>query len=67
MVILWFFSTFLWHSKRADGGSSLPAQLLSVGAAAAAGLAVYVRAVLIMRIPEAEQVRGLLRRQLGRA
>jgi putative peptidoglycan lipid II flippase len=48
-------------------GASLPAEILSVGAAAAAGLAIYVRAVLIMRIPEAHQVSGMIRARLGRA
>jgi putative peptidoglycan lipid II flippase len=48
-------------------GASLPAEIVSVGAAAAAGLFVYVRAVLIMRIPEAHQVNELIRARLGRA
>jgi putative peptidoglycan lipid II flippase len=48
-------------------GASLPAQIVSVGGAAAAGLFVYVRAVLAMRIPEAHQVSRLIRTQLGRA
>ncbi len=48
-------------------GGSLPAQILSVGAAAGAGLFVYVRAVLLMRIPEAHQVSGMIRARLGRA
>ncbi len=48
-------------------GVSLPAQIISVGAAAAAGLAIYARAVLIMRIPEAHQVSGMIRARLGRA
>jgi putative peptidoglycan lipid II flippase len=48
-------------------GASLPAQIVSVGGAAAVGLFVYVRAVLIMRIPEAHQVSGLIRGRLGRA
>ncbi len=48
-------------------GLSLPAQIVSVGGAAAAGLAVYARAVLLMRIPEAHQVSRLIRAQLGRA
>jgi putative peptidoglycan lipid II flippase len=47
-------------------GVSLPAQIVSVGGAAAAGLFVYVRAVLIMRIPEAHQVSGMIRGRLGR-
>jgi putative peptidoglycan lipid II flippase len=48
-------------------GVSLPAQIISVGGAAAAGLFIYVRAVLIMRIPEAHQVSNLIRGRLGRA
>jgi putative peptidoglycan lipid II flippase len=48
-------------------GASLPAQIVSVGGAAAVGLFVYVRAVLIMRIPEAHQVSTLIRARLGRA
>jgi putative peptidoglycan lipid II flippase len=48
-------------------GVSLPAQIVSVGGAATVGLFVYMRAVLIMRIPEAHQVSGLIRGRLGRA
>jgi putative peptidoglycan lipid II flippase len=48
-------------------GASLPAEIVSVGGAAAAGLLVYVRAVLIMRIPEAHEVSGMIRARLGRA
>lgn len=48
-------------------GASLPAEIVSVGAAAAAGLFVYVRAVLLMRIPEAHQVSTMIRARLGRA
>jgi putative peptidoglycan lipid II flippase len=53
-------------------GASLAAQILSVGAAAAAGLFVYVRAVLAMRVPEAHQVNRVIRglvdlRSVGRA
>jgi putative peptidoglycan lipid II flippase len=48
-------------------GTSLGAQIVSVGAAGAAGVSVYARAVLAMRIPEAHQVHQLIARQLGRA
>jgi putative peptidoglycan lipid II flippase len=48
-------------------GRSLPAQIVSVGGAAAASTAIYVRAVLAMRVPEAHQVSRLIRAQLGRA
>jgi putative peptidoglycan lipid II flippase len=48
-------------------GTSLPAQIVSVGGAGLAGLLVYMRAVLTMRVPEAHQVSRLIRGQLGRA
>ncbi|HTU80407.1 MAG TPA: murein biosynthesis integral membrane protein MurJ [Solirubrobacteraceae bacterium] len=48
-------------------GGSLPAEIVSVGAAGVAGLLVYVRTVLLMRIPEAHQVGNLIRARLGRA
>lgn len=48
-------------------GTSLPAQIVSVGAAAAIGLYVYVRAVLVMRVPEAHDVSQMLRSRLSRA
>jgi len=47
-------------------GTSLIAQILSVGCAGLAGLFVYVRAVLAMRVPEAHQVHRLIVNQLGR-
>ncbi len=47
-------------------GTSLIAQIASVGVAGLAGLFVYVRAVLAMRVPEAHQVNRLIRAQLGR-
>jgi putative peptidoglycan lipid II flippase len=56
-----------WKLLEALLGSTLPAQVVSVGAAAAAGLYVYARAVLAMRIPEAHQVSRLIRSQLGMA
>jgi putative peptidoglycan lipid II flippase len=48
-------------------GVSLPAQIVSVGGAALAGVLVYARAVFAMRIPEAHQVHRLIRTQFGRA
>jgi putative peptidoglycan lipid II flippase len=47
-------------------GTSLVAQIVSVGGAGLAGLFVYVRAVLAMRVPEAHQVHRLIVNQLGR-
>jgi Na+/H+-dicarboxylate symporter len=46
---------------------SLIAQIVSVGAAGVAGLLVYMRAVLLMRVPEAHQVTRLIRAQFGSA
>jgi putative peptidoglycan lipid II flippase len=48
-------------------GTSLLAQIVGVGAAGLAGLLVYMRAVLVMRVPEAHQVSRLIRGRLGRA
>ena len=48
-------------------GTSLAAQIVSVGAAGVAGAFVYVRAVLAMHVPEAHQVARLIRSQFGRA
>jgi putative peptidoglycan lipid II flippase len=56
----------VWRLLDSLLGVSLPAQLASVGAAAAAGLLVYARAVLAMRVPEAHQVSRLIRAQLDR-
>jgi putative peptidoglycan lipid II flippase len=57
----------VWKLLHEILGVSLAAQIVSVGGAAAAGLFVYARAVLAMRIPEAHQVSRLVRAQLGRA
>jgi putative peptidoglycan lipid II flippase len=56
----------VWYVLDALLGVSLPAQIVSVGGAAAAGLWVYSRAVLAMHVPEAHQVRGLITSRLGR-
>ncbi len=57
----------VWYGLDALLGRSLPAQVVSVGGAGAAGVLVYMRAVLAMRVPEAHQVSRLIRAQLGRA
>jgi putative peptidoglycan lipid II flippase len=66
-VLLGAVSWLVWYLLDALLGRSLPAQVVSVGAAAGAGALVYARAVLVMHIPEAHQVRRLVRTQLGRA
>jgi putative peptidoglycan lipid II flippase len=57
----------VWYALDALLGGSLPAQIVSVGGAGVAGVLVYTRAVLAMRVPEAHQVSRLIRSQLGRA
>jgi putative peptidoglycan lipid II flippase len=57
----------VWYLLDRLVGRSLPAQVLSVGGAAAVGLLLYVQVVLAMRIPEAHQVSALIRGRLGRA
>jgi peptidoglycan biosynthesis protein MviN/MurJ (putative lipid II flippase) len=60
-------SWLVWKLLESLLGSSLGAEVVSVGAAATVGLLVYVRAVLAMQVPEAHQVGRLLRARLGRA
>jgi putative peptidoglycan lipid II flippase len=61
-------SWVVWWALHTLLGTSLPAQIVSVGAAAFAGVAVYARAVFAMHVPEAHQVRRLIRTQVfGRA
>ena len=66
-VLLGVVSWVVWSLLNALLGRSLPAQILSVGGAAAAGALVYARAVLVMHIPEAHDVNRLIRARLGRA
>jgi putative peptidoglycan lipid II flippase len=59
-------SWLVWKLLDSALGSSLGAEIVSVGAAATVGLVVYVQAVLRMGVPEAHQVGRLLRARLGR-
>ncbi len=65
-AILAGVSWAVWKLFDSILGTSLPAEVVSVGGAAAIGLVVYVRAVLVMRVPEAHQVGRLVRARLGR-
>jgi hypothetical protein len=60
-------SYLVWYVLDSLLGRSLPAQIVSVGAAGLIGVWIYVRAVLAMRIPEAHQVHRLISARLGRA
>ena len=66
-VLLAGVSWVVWYALDTVLGQSLPAQIISVGAAGAGGLWIYTRAVLAMHIPEAHQVNRLIRARLGRA
>jgi putative peptidoglycan lipid II flippase len=65
-VLLAAIAWAVWRLLDSLLGASLPAQIVSVGAAGIAGLYVYARAVLAMRVPEAHQVGNLIRARLGR-
>jgi putative peptidoglycan lipid II flippase len=60
-------SWLAWYLLDRLLGRALPAQIVSMVLAAGAGLFVYARAVLAMRVPEAHQVSRLIRAQFGRA
>jgi putative peptidoglycan lipid II flippase len=66
-VLLAGVSYGVWYLLDALLGVSLTAQIVSVGAAALAGLWVYSRAVLLMSVPEAHYVYRLVSARLGRA
>lgn len=66
-VLLGVVSWLVWKVLDELLGRSLPAEVVSVGGAGAAGVFVYARAVFAMRIPEAHQVHRLIAARLGRA
>ena len=55
-------SYLVWLGLDEALGQGLIAQIVSLGAALALGAAAYVAAVVALRVPEADQVRRLLRR-----
>jgi len=65
-VLLAAASWIVWYALDRALGRTLPAQLVSVGVAAAVGGLIYMRAVLRMGIPEARQVRALVGARFGR-
>jgi putative peptidoglycan lipid II flippase len=66
-VLLGAVSWGVWQLLHSLLGGSLAAQLASLGVAGAAGVYVYARAVLAMRVPEAHQVSRLIRARLRQA
>jgi putative peptidoglycan lipid II flippase len=57
----------LWKGLDSLLGTSLVAQIFSLGIAGALACLLYGRLVLTMRIPEARQIEFLIRQRLGRA
>jgi putative peptidoglycan lipid II flippase len=66
-ILLAAISWAVWSGLNSVLGHSVPAQLVSVGAAAAVGGFIYMRAVLRMNIPEAFQVQEMFLSRLRRA
>jgi len=65
-ILLAVASWLVWRLLDHLLGRTLPAQIGSVVGGAAVGGVIYMRAVLLMRIPEARQVRRLVLGRLGR-
>ena len=55
-------SYFVWHGLDQALGRSVIAQIVSLGAALAAGFATYFGATLALRVPETAQIVRLVRR-----
>jgi putative peptidoglycan lipid II flippase len=55
-------SYLVWYGLDQALGRDLIAQIISLGAALAAGFATYFAAVLALRVPEADQIIRLVRR-----
>jgi putative peptidoglycan lipid II flippase len=59
-------SYLAWYGLDKALGRSLPAQAVSLGIGIGAGIAVYVAAVVTLRIEEANQIRRLVANRFGR-
>jgi putative peptidoglycan lipid II flippase len=57
----------VWYALDAELGRSLAAQIISLAGGIAAGLAVYVVAVLLLEVPEAGQIKRLVTERLRRS
>ena len=65
-MLLGLVSYVVWAGLNALLGEGLIAQIISVGAAAVAGTAAFAVAIGWMHLPEADQVRDILRRRFAR-
>ncbi len=67
-AVLAAISWAVWTGLDAALGRSLPGQLVSVGVAIGLGVTAYARMMLVMRVPEAQQIQALVIGRLrGRA
>ena len=57
----------VWYLLDAELGRSLAAQIISLAAGIAAGVAVYAVAVLVLEVPEAGQIRRIVTERLRRS
>jgi putative peptidoglycan lipid II flippase len=58
-------SWLVWHLLDSTLGRSLPAQIASLGAGVAVGIAVYATGVLLLKVPEAGQIQRLVTRRFS--
>jgi putative peptidoglycan lipid II flippase len=65
-ILLGAVSYGVWYLLDKLFGRSLPAQIVSVGGGITAGIYIYARAVLRMRVTEAHQIRRLVLGRRGR-
>jgi putative peptidoglycan lipid II flippase len=56
----------VWHFLDGALGRSLIAQIISLGAGIAVGIAVYAAGVLLLKVPEAGQISRLVKGRLKR-
>ncbi|MGH2942388.1 MAG: murein biosynthesis integral membrane protein MurJ [Solirubrobacteraceae bacterium] len=66
-LVLAAVAYLLWRGLDDALGRSLPAQIVSVGGGLVAGVAAYGAVVIALRVPEAEQIRELVRARLRRS
>ncbi len=59
-------SWLVWHLLDSALGRSLSAQIISLGAGIAVGIAVYAAGVVVLKVPEAGQISRLIKRRLRR-
>jgi putative peptidoglycan lipid II flippase len=59
-------SWLVWHTLDSVLGRSLLAQIISLGCGVAVGIAIYAAGVLLLKVPEAGQIKRIVTRRLHR-